>query len=180
MAEMTNQKKYELQKPFPAEDIEWRVSRTGKTSSGKAWAMVLAYVTSRAIQDRLDSVFGIDGWQNEFKEAPDGGVMCGISVKFDGEWVTKWDGAENTNIEAVKGGLSGSMKRAGVQWGIGRYLYKLTENFVNMADEKPEKTDGWHRHYDKDSKTQYWWKTPRLPYWALPPAGPENDNETEV
>lgn len=50
-----------------------------------------------------------------------GGVECGISIKIDGEWITKWDAAENTQVEAVKGGRSGAMKRAAVQWGIGRY-----------------------------------------------------------
>lgn len=48
--------------------------------------------------------------------------LCGISVKIDNEWVTKWDGAENTDIESVKGGISSSFKRAANMWGIGLEL----------------------------------------------------------
>jgi hypothetical protein len=151
----------ELQKPFPAQDIEWRVQRVVKTSKGNK-AVVLAYVTNRAIQNRLDEVFGIGNWKNEFKEWRENGVLCGISVKIDGEWVTKWDGAEETQIEAVKGGFSGSMKRAAVQWGIGRYLYNLDETWVDIKER------GENYISDKKTGIQGYWNTPTLPAWALP------------
>lgn len=116
-----------LREPFAADEIEWRIGQAGK-SNGKPWARVLAYVTNRAIMDRLDDVCGPENWQNEYRAGPEGGIVCGISIRVHrGEWVTKWDGAENTEIEGVKGGLSGAMKRAAVQWGIGRYLYDLPE-----------------------------------------------------
>lgn len=153
-----------LQEPFPSKDIEWRVSRAGEKNNNP-WAMVLAYVTNRAIQERLDSIFSCFGWRNEYKEGPQGGVICGISVKFDDEWVTKWDGAENTAVESIKGGLSGSMKRAAVQWGIGRYLYNLTENFAIVS------AGGKHRDSFKDKsgkKVFFKWDPPTLPSWALP------------
>jgi hypothetical protein len=103
-----------LAEPFKPKDIEWRVQQAGGFGENP-WALVLAYVTNRAIMQRLDDVCGIENWKNEFKSAPDGGVMCGLSVKVVrkptgdidpmsySEWVTKWDGAENTNVEAVKG-----------------------------------------------------------------------------
>jgi hypothetical protein len=34
----------------------------------------------------------------------------------------------------VKGGVSSGMKRAAVQWGIGRYLYWLDEAFARVHD----------------------------------------------
>jgi hypothetical protein len=151
----------ELQKPFHAHDIEWRVQRVVKTTKGNK-AVVLAYVTNRAIQNRLDEVFGIGNWRNEFKEWRETGVLCGISVKINGEWVTKWDGAEETQIEAVKGGFSGSMKRAAVQWGIGRYLYNLEETWVDIKER------GEHYINDKKTGIQGYWDTPSLPSWALP------------
>lgn len=150
--------------PFAPEDIEWRVQQCGMTGNGKPWAMVLAYVTNRAIMKRLDEVCGKSGWRNEFTAAPDSGVMCGISVKVDGEWITKWDAAENTQVEAVKGGMSGAMKRAAVQWGIGRYLYMLEEGFAEVSVEK---MNGWNRAKTKEGK-QIFWTPPRLPSWALP------------
>src|SRR4051812_7105049 len=99
-----------LAEPFPAEDIEWRIGRSGKGDKG-FWATALAYLTNRAIMQRLDDVCGPHRWRNEYREWHVGekhGVLCGISIKVDEEWVTKWDGAENTDIESIKGGLSDS------------------------------------------------------------------------
>ena len=163
-----------LREPFSPDDIEWRIQSAGVTN-GKAWGTVLAYVTNRAIQSRLDSVVGAQFWQNEYSKAPDDGVLCGISIYDDERWVTKYDGAENTKVEAVKGGLSSSMKRAAVQWGIGRYLYDVETTFVSMQAEKPRDMKDWHMHYDKDSKTRYYWQSPKMPAWALP-----QDDEGEL
>jgi hypothetical protein len=145
---------------FQPEDVEWRVQSSGKKGE-KAWAMVLAYITNRAIMERLDQVCGPENWRNEFKESPAGGVLCGISIKCSDEWVTKWDGAENTAVEAVKGGLSSAMKRAGVQWGIGRYLYNLDVTWANVHP------NGKHSSKTKDNMW-FKWDQPELPQWALP------------
>jgi len=149
-----------LSEPFPEQDIEWRVQDCGE-KNGKIWARVLAYVTNRAIMERLDDVVGIESWKNEYLPGPSGGVVCGISIKIGDEWVTKWDGAENSNIEGVKGGLSNSMKRAAVQWGIGRYLYKLEAGFAEISEagrmSGKLKSGNWFR-----------WDPPFLPEWALP------------
>lgn len=154
-----------LAEPLAPADIEWRMQSSGE-KNGKVWARVLAYVTSRAIMDTLDRVVGPDRWRNEKPEAgPAGGVLAGISIRLDdGTWVTKWDGAENTDVEAVKGGLSGAMKRAGVQWGIGRYLYNLEEGFARVHD------GGAHYAKTKEGKA-FKWDPPDLPAWALPPKG---------
>lgn len=164
--------------PFAADDIEWRIQQSGKTRDGKVWAMVLAYVTNRAIMKRLDDVCGKAGWRNEYRDIPNnGGVECGISIKIDSEWVTKWDAAENTLVEAVKGGRSGAMKRAAVQWGIGRYLYNLEEGFAQISSDKKQ---GWHRAKLKDG-TGFYWLPPSLPDWAMPAScnqpSPENTNQ---
>ena len=127
--------KRELAKPFAPEDLEWRIQIANED---KTSGMAVAYVTNRAIQDRLDDVVGTDNWHNEFKPWHAVGKresqICGISIYNEErrEWITKWDGAEDTDIEAVKGGLSDSMKRAAVQWGIGRYLYKMEGVWVKV------------------------------------------------
>lgn len=119
-----------LAKPFAPEDLEWRIQYADEK---KSRGIVVPYVTNRAIQSRLDDVVGVDGWYNSYK--PWHGAnkkeaqICGISIYFEerGGFITKWDGAEDSDIEPVKGGLSDSMKRAAVQWGIGRVLYSMTE-----------------------------------------------------
>lgn len=117
-----------LQKPFRPDELEWRV---GATNREKTKGIALVYVTNRAIQNRLDNVFGCFNWKNEYREWKNG-QLCGISVKNEGEWVTKWDGAEDTNFESLKGGLSDSMKRSAYQWGIGRYLYSMPTIWVKI------------------------------------------------
>lgn len=156
-----------LKAPFSANDIEWRIGRSGKNGD-KIWATALAYVTNRAIMDRLDDVFGPGNWQNEYQKGPDGGTLCGISAKIDGGWVTKWDGAENTQFEAIKGGLSGAMKRAAVQWGPGRYLYNLEETFVKVVPKKGHNTK-YQAANSKKGIPAFHWEIPLLPAWALPP-----------
>lgn len=125
-----------LADPFPPSDIDWK---PGSVTRDKSKGMAMAYLTSRAVQDRLDAVCGPADWRNEFREGPGGGVLCGLSIfveRPDGtsDWVTKWDGADNTAVEAIKGGLSGSMKRAAVMWGIGRYLYDLPTQWVRLDE----------------------------------------------
>ena len=149
-----------LKEPFPAEDIEWRLQQADKGKNG-IWAKCLAYVTNRAIMNRLDEVCGPENWKNEFDKAPNGGVLCGISIKVGDTWITKYDGSDNTQIEATKGGLSGSMKRAAVQWGIGRYLYYLDEGWATVVD------NGTQSGKTKDG-TCFKWNPPILPQWALP------------
>ena len=50
-------------------------------------------------------------------------MVCRLSCNVKGTVITKSDGADDSNIEGAKGGISDSLKRAAVQWGIGRYLY---------------------------------------------------------
>ncbi len=125
---MSNQINFsDLSAPIAPEGIEFRA---GATTADKTKALALAYLTSRAVMNRLDEVVGPANWRDQYAPGPDGGVICGLSLRIDGEWITKWDGAENTNFEAVKGGLSDALKRAAVKWGIGRYLYATPDLWV--------------------------------------------------
>ena len=137
--------------PFYPSEIEWRI---GATSANKTSGIALPYITNRAIMNRLDEIFGICGWKNEFI-IQDKAKICGLSLKINNEWYTKYDGADDTNIEATKGGISNAMKRAAVQWGIGRYLYKLPTFWVAIEQTGP-----------KSYKIKG--KPPELPQWALP------------
>jgi len=162
-----------LAEPFPADDVEWRVARAGMGSKG-IFCMVLAYITARAIQQRLDAVVGPENWRLEGPRmlAINGksAFACGLSIRIGGEWVTKWDVAEPTNVEPAKGGWSGAMKRAGAQWGIGRYLYHLDETFAEVAESIRDGQRGWKwaRLSEKHGGGAYYWKAPNLPAWALP------------
>lgn len=135
-----------LKEPFAAEDIEWK---TQYSNNDKTKGFAVPYVRAKAIQDRLDSIIGPENWRNEYilwreeKTKPSGdkqtvvhkeSQLCGIGIYHEGrnEWVTKYDGAENTDIEAIKGGLTDAFKRAAVLWGIGRYLRDMEGKWVDL------------------------------------------------
>lgn len=125
-----------LKAPFLDKDINWRVQQANITRNGQPWAIIIPYVDSRAVQDRLDKVVGEDSWRAEFRHV-NGGVMCDLSIfTTKNGWVTKSDGSDNTEIEAFKGGISKSLVRAAVMWGIGRYLYDLPITFAKFVDKK--------------------------------------------
>ena len=156
-----------LQQPFAPNDIEFRVQSCG-ISNGRPWAMVLAYVQARAIQRRLDEVFGWDGWTDEYR-SQNNNMICRLGVRTDNGWVYKENGASETQVEAFKGGISAAFKRVAASgYGIGRYLYDLTESFAECQLEKPKNMSGWSKAYDKKEKKNIYWKIPQLPEWALP------------
>lgn len=133
---MTEAQKQKLLLPFPASDIEWR---TAYTNAEKTKGFAVPFVDSRAIQERLDKIFGPENWQNEFTVAPSAegkssAYVCAISVYSPerNEWIKKSDGSGATDIEPVKGGLSGALKRAASVLGIGRYLYSLEGKWVEI------------------------------------------------
>lgn len=124
-----------LCEPFSSEDVEWRVQNTTKD---KSKGMAVAYITSRAIQKRLDETVGPYCWRVEYKPwhliGGKTSQICGLSVLDEArnEWITKWDGADATDFEPIKGGISDAFKRAAVLWGIGRYLYAMDEVWVEV------------------------------------------------
>ena len=102
-----------LKRPFPESKIRWRKGGGGAE---------LAYITARDVMDRFDETVGVANWQTKYQWIGDR-MICELSVKIDGEWITKSDGADDSNIEGAKGGISDALKRAAVLFGIGRYLY---------------------------------------------------------
>lgn len=159
---------------FDPSDIEWRAQQTGVSQYGKPWLLAIPYINNRAIQQRLDDVCGAGNWENTYSPAPNGnGTLCGISILINDRWVTKYDGAENTDIEPIKGGLSNSMKRAAVQWGIGRYLYQLEAQFAECRVVGGRRDCGEYENYayinpKKGAAVSCAWQAPTLPLWAQP------------
>jgi len=157
-----------LSEPFDAKDIEWRVQSAG-LKDNKVWARVLAYVTNRAVMNRLDEVFGVDGWKNELVEISKGSFICGISfLRPDGVWITKWDGCDASDIEPVKGAISGAMKRSAVLLGIGRYLYDLDAGYAIVTDSGIYRQSAGKDKNGKETYPAFKWNPPMLPKWALP------------
>ena len=112
----------DLAAEFPRDAIHWRAQTL--TRDGDK-ALALAYLDARDVMDRLDDVCGPENWQSRYVETARGRVLCEIGIRIGDDWVWKSDGAGDTAVEGEKGGISDALKRAAVQWGIGRYLYRL-------------------------------------------------------
>jgi len=139
-----------LLEPFPSSEVHWRV---GATNKDKTSGIPLAYIDARNVMERLDSVVGWDNWMDEYAETQSGVVLCHLSLRINGEWISKTDGAGRTDIEGEKGGISDAFKRAAVKFGVGRYLYELKNEWVAVRQK---------------GRTCVLAVNPQLPAWALP------------
>lgn len=142
-----------LASPFSEEEVKFKPA----VVSGNR-AMALPYVDARAIQDRLDDVLGVSGWQDEYECLPDGSVVCRLRLRLGDEWITKMDvggpSEQPDEGDRRKAAFSDALKRAAVKFGIGRYLYRLEAQWV-----------------DYDTQKKKFAKPPKLPASALPRKG---------
>ncbi|MDU2121920.1 MAG: Rad52/Rad22 family DNA repair protein [Clostridium celatum] len=139
-----------LNAPFNYEDINWRIISTFNKDQKNltARAIVVPYIKKDVIQDRLDEVFGFDGWFNEYKECGNDAQLCGISINTGSAFITKWDGASikkstgevsMNEIDKMKSCFADSFKRAAKVLGIGRYISKFKQPIFVDVDLKGEK-----------------------------------------
>lgn len=124
----------DLSAPFPRDQISWRAQTVTKDGTK---ALALAYIDARDVMIRLDDVVGPTNWQDRY-EFHGSRTICYLSLRIDGEWIVKADGAGDSDVEAEKGAISDALKRAAVKWGIGRYLYNLESPWV------PCETSEWN------------------------------------
>jgi len=149
-----------LSQPFAEADLKWKPQAVRENR-----CLAIAYVTARAIMDRLDEVLTPAGWQDEYAALADGAVLCRLSLKLGEEWITKCDvgGASDQpdDGDKMKAAFSDALKRAAVKFGIGRYLYRLPHSWV-----------------DYDPRSRQIKTPPRLPSWAIPGARPVAAKQT--
>ena len=173
-----------LKMPFDEIDYEWRYAHNAIDYRDSVQRQLfLIYVTNRAIMNRLDECIGSGLWKvdtipQEYKKprpnwdktiGPKQSMMFTSTISIwnpdINQWISKSDGAEGTAFETIKGGFSASMKRAAVQWGIGRHLYSITDCFAITSSRKRDTI--LHKSYKNDDKELIWALPPRLPSWAV-------------
>lgn len=135
-----------LAEEFPKEKVGYKVIQRSK--DGKRGLMV-PYVDARTVMERLDAVLGPDGWKDEYRvlsdHAVDGTrlveVECQLSIRLNGEWLTKCDVGEGDTMKAA---FSDALKRAAVKFGVGRYLYEQGRTWVErgMPITSPQEGSG--------------------------------------
>ncbi|MBY0502744.1 MAG: hypothetical protein K2X03_02460 [Bryobacteraceae bacterium] len=162
-----------LEEPFEPSEIKWRVTNTckvGGRNGPRDRGQMLAYADPRAYADRLNTVLGPSGWTRDYAvqmvqnfERKERGtsertitakiiVTCRLTIHGFGAHSglgEEWADNENAGTAAE----AQSFKRACSCFGLGRYLYDLEGQWVDL-DEKKRPLE-----------------TPRLPDWALPNRG---------
>ena len=159
-----------LEGPFDVAEIKWRVTNTsqiGSRNGPQLRGQMLAYADPRAYTDRLNDLFTPSGWTRDYTvqlvqnfERKERGssertitakivVTCKVMIYgfathtgLGEEW------ADNDN--AGTAAEAQAFKRACSCFGLGRYLYDLEGQWVDL-DEKKRPLE-----------------TPRLPDWARP------------
>ena len=153
-----------LEDPFDPREIKWRVTNT---TSDRRRGQVIAYADPRAYTDRLNAIFTVRGWTREYtvqviqnferKERGNGDgiisgkivVTCRVTIDGMGSHSglgEEWADNENAGTSAE----AQAFKRACSCFGLGRYLYDLGGNWVDLDERKQPLS------------------RPRLPDWALP------------
>lgn len=159
-----------LRAPFDKAAIHWRAQSV--TGNGDK-ALALAYIDARNVMERLDAVVGPENWQDSYEETSKGRVICTLSLRIDGRWISKSDGAGNTDVEGDKGAVSDALKRAAVKWGIGRYLYSMPATWVPCECYAEKRNNKWvWKRWVKDP-----WEYVKIDP-SLPPLEPPHDPET--
>ena len=101
--------------------IDWRVSNTWE-KNGVKWGMLVAYIDARTAMEELDNLDA--GWSTDMQPVTlgsDQGIRCALTVNG----VTRVDVGVPSNTEPLKGAFSDALKRAAVQFGVGRELYEM-------------------------------------------------------
>lgn len=131
--------------PLDIHEIDFRIQSINKGG----YATILAYKDARVDMNRLDRIYGVDGWQKEYRELK-GRLYCRVGIYSEklSQWIWKEDVGTESNTEAVKGEASDAFKRACFNLGIGRELYdypviqaKLNEDEWQIGqNNKPKQT----------------------------------------
>lgn len=150
-----------LEVPLDARVIEWRVTNT--TKAGKPRGQVIPYADQRAYTDRSNSLFSPAGWTRKyvvhtsanFERSKDQKTVAKVFVTCEltifglglhsatGE---EWADDENAGTSAE----AQAFKRACSCFGLGRYLYYFSGEWVDVDERKRPKS------------------IPKLPKWATP------------
>ena len=159
-----------LEEPFDPSEIKWRVTNTCKVGGPKGprdRGQMLAYADPRAYTDRLNNLFAPSGWTRDYNvqmiqnfERKERGatertitakivVTCKVTIYGLGTHVglgEEWADNDNAGTAAE----AQAFKRACSCFGLGRYLYDLEGQWVDLGEKKRPL------------------ETPKLPDWARP------------
>ena len=152
----------ELEVPFPAHQVQWRVTNT---SNDKKRGQIVAYADPRAYTDRLNALFSPQGWTRDYRVETmnnitrikkgetivTGKVLVTCTVTIIGLWSHSGTGEEWADDDnGMTSADAQAFKRACSCFGLGRYFSDFRAPWVDL-DQHRQPT-----------------KPPTLPPWAIP------------
>ena len=157
-----------LPKLREAMPYKWRVHSYNKEVTS---ATCVAYIDSREVMDRLDSVC-IYGWERSHTAIKDNIYATVRIIMPDGTSMSRMDCGTESSTEKEKGESSDSFKRAAVNWGIGRFLYDL------KIQKLAAKANGDFKDCIDDSGKKIWDLTKHINA-LIAKGGKESDSQPE-
>lgn len=144
--EVTNEVLAKLAEPMIP---RWRVQSLTKD---KKKAIIVPYLDSRMVQQRLDEVVGSANWCNNYD--PENGASS-IGIRINGEFISKSDVGVESKESKDKGKASDGFKRAAVLWGIGRNIYSIGSKILNTNENGSPVTSTGKVLYTGDQLSAY-------------------------
>jgi hypothetical protein len=126
----------ELQKPFPASEIKFKIQAKLKPPKDDT-GIIVAYLDARNVMERLDEVVG--GEWSDVYQSVQVGAKVGAECQLNILGVTRSDvgDPESDGMDSsLKSAYSDAFKRAAVKFGIGRFLYSLPKMYAKLKDGK--------------------------------------------
>jgi hypothetical protein len=124
--------------PLEIQDIDFRVQSINKGG----YATILAYKDARVDMNRLDAVYGVEGWQKTY-QLINGNLFCSVGIWSEklNQWIWKQDVGTESAAEKEKGQASDAFKRACFNLGIGRELYDYPVISIQLIKDVEWKID---------------------------------------
>jgi hypothetical protein len=148
-----------LEVPFDANLVQWRLTEWSEDGSR---GLMMPYADPRAYTDRLNNLFTPAGWTRRYtvqasipvqrsKRVPAAKILVTCEVTIDCIGTNSGTGEEWSDKEnALTGAEAQAFKRALSCFGLGRYLYDMVGEWIELDQRRIPK------------------KIPTLPRWATP------------
>ena len=151
---MTKMKEIEakMRATFPRSDLGYKIAKVDKTNRK---AKVQPKINPKALMNRFDELFGIDGWKVCYVVTGNI-VVCKLSVRIEDDWSSKDGVAQFTESHDE------ALANAAVKFGIGRQLLDQPDIFVDIKEKKPENSTNEVHYYHSD-EISGWWEEPDNP-----------------
>ncbi len=126
-----------LNLPFDPALIRWKAFQTDRRSR-ILYGLCLPYADPRAYKDRLNELFGTDGWKNDYQitTLPSKIVVnCRLEIERLGSHSAtgeEWTRNENARTSAE----AQAFKRACSCFGLGRYLYDVRGVWLELDEQR--------------------------------------------